>query len=1247
MASKTNGLIQKIKPNATTYSIASTAYGVCETPANTDAKIVDMAGFTLLEGTTIHIKFTYNNTASSPTLNINNTGAKPIVQYGTTAVSTSSSTSGWYAGAVVSFTYDGTSWVRDQGFNTNSTYTITSVWCNTAAETAAKTFSNASYYTANDKSYFEITFRYTNTAQSALTLNGKELYINGMATSSSNYTLPAGKYLVYYENEIYYIRTDGKITGNITGDAATVNGLTVQTAVPANAVFTDTNKYHKSGSWNGLTYTADAVNEADELKFTIPDNYGDTKNPYGTKAKNLVLAGPSSGSNAAPSFRALVAADIPDLSKTYLPIQYTAPNFSSATITSGVYPVASITNPVTNANEFGGLIQFGSSTKAVNHYAAQLLISSASGAEKAVHAYIRRMTSKPGWSNSWSTLLDDKNTTAPSTVPSLSWGSESTVFTLNGTAVKIKAMAKPTYAFDDLTAHPITLDGYGITDANIASGTITLGSNTISPVTAITWDSNGKKLTRTINGEAADVVTAATLRTDLGLSNALHFIGVTSTTLTDGSTTSTLTAKSTGSLTKTSGFVDGDIVMDGDQLREYVWSGNAWRLLGITTSTAYSKTTSGNTFISSISQGTDGKVTADSRELDTSGNWNGTANKATNDSDGNPISSTYYKLDGSNTGTKLQISTQSYAYTNGIQFMNSTTKKGSIGTDNNGTIGIYGTKVALRPQLDASTKGVEVTTDAMYPIASMTLGTSSNKWSTVYATTFDGNATSATSSKVLSNQNGTYGTATTTSNRVTDTNIAHVNNGGVTHFKVGAATNGPAGGGNILHFYWDTSDAWNAQLHIPNNSANSMSWRASSAIGIWDSWRTLLDANNYTDYAVAKTAGVTAVTWDATNKKLTRTINGTDADVMTAAQMSTALGLGTIASKAATDYLPVKYSNLDYTSTTTTMGIYPINKQTHPVTGKTEYGGAIQFGGISTSNNYYAAQLLVSSENGGTYPVHAYIRRMTSTPGWSNWTALLDSNNYTDYTVTKTGTGASGSWGISITGSSASCTGNAATAAAIQTAGTTAQFYRGDNSWSNIIKQTANAALDITNLKIGTARKDLNFDIAKGSGTGINDGYAGGITWGTGDEAYAGIYYQASGSYGSRLIFGTTASYANGAYARMIIQNNGNVGIGTLSPDTLLTINGNAKATKFIGALEGNADTASKISAKLEATTKTYLLGTSTAITATAADVEVIGDTGVYLTTTAGQLNATTYLVNEKVRMEYNSTDQSLDFIFI
>ena len=47
---------------------------------------------------------------------------------------------------------------------------------------------------------------------------------------------------------------------------------------------------------------------------------------------------------------------------------------------------------------------------------------------------------------------------------------------------------------------------------------------------------------------------------------------------------------------------------------------------------------------------------------------------------------------------------------------------------------------------------------------------------------------------------------------------------------------------------------------------------------------------------------------------------------------------------------------------------------------------------------------------------------------WKSWTRYLSTNNYTDYTVTKTGSGASGTWGINVTGSSASCTGNAATA---------------------------------------------------------------------------------------------------------------------------------------------------------------------------------------------------------------------------
>ena len=152
----------------------------------------------------------------------------------------------------------------------------------------------------------------------------------------------------------------------------------------------NTNYYHTTGSWSGLTYTATANGGAGALAFTLPEAstsnkgvvqlstdvnstsdtlaatasavkaaydlaasktnnvgtvtsvrvqatspvvsstntaqsstlnttislanaYGDVKNPYGEKTANYVLAGPTSGNAAAPTFRALVAADIPSL----------------------------------------------------------------------------------------------------------------------------------------------------------------------------------------------------------------------------------------------------------------------------------------------------------------------------------------------------------------------------------------------------------------------------------------------------------------------------------------------------------------------------------------------------------------------------------------------------------------------------------------------------------------------------------------------------------------------------------------------------------------------------------------------------------------------------------------------------------------------------------------------------------------------------------------------------------------------
>ena len=80
-------------------------------------------------------------------------------------------------------------------------------------------------------------------------------------------------------------------------------------------------------------------------------------------------------------------------------------------------------------------------------------------------------------------------------------------------------------------------------------------------------------------------------------------------------------------------------------------------------------------------------------------------------------------------------------------------------------------------------------------------------------------------------------------------------------------------------------------------------------------------------------------------------------------------------------------------------------------------------------------------------------------------------------------------------------------------------------------------------------------------------------------------------------------------------------------------------------------DTNTQVTNTLGTTTKFYVTGTSSASTNTGTQYF---DTGVYVTTVAGELSALKYSVHdtsstpiEKVRIEWNSTDLSLDFIFI
>lgn len=109
-------VLNKLNLNGTEYHLASTAYAVCDDLGDFSAKSVSLEGFTLTTGVTIHVKFTHGCHAWQPTLNVNNTGAKPISCRGFVS-SASVAHQICVPGEVVALTYDGSSWQINKNFN--------------------------------------------------------------------------------------------------------------------------------------------------------------------------------------------------------------------------------------------------------------------------------------------------------------------------------------------------------------------------------------------------------------------------------------------------------------------------------------------------------------------------------------------------------------------------------------------------------------------------------------------------------------------------------------------------------------------------------------------------------------------------------------------------------------------------------------------------------------------------------------------------------------------------------------------------------------------------------------------------------------------------------------------------------------------------------------------------------------------------------------------------------------------------
>ena len=95
------GYLTQANIGGSDYKLAGTLYGTCVTAADNNAKVVTCADFDSYDtGVILIVKFTYGNTASNPTLNVNGTGAKSIIPTSTQ----------WSEQAAVAFVYNGSSW---------------------------------------------------------------------------------------------------------------------------------------------------------------------------------------------------------------------------------------------------------------------------------------------------------------------------------------------------------------------------------------------------------------------------------------------------------------------------------------------------------------------------------------------------------------------------------------------------------------------------------------------------------------------------------------------------------------------------------------------------------------------------------------------------------------------------------------------------------------------------------------------------------------------------------------------------------------------------------------------------------------------------------------------------------------------------------------------------------------------------------------------------------------------------------
>lgn len=221
--------IQKLTYDGTNWEIAgqgtgsSNYYAVCSTAGSTAAKTVTVEDFELLTGTSVSIKFDNTDTSTSPTLNVNNTGAHPIYYNGATL-----GPSILKAGSIQDFVYDGTNWVLTT--SGEITYVPTVV---NSLDNISITDEDGLYCAGieSDGTYTDSTFTISDggnhyVEQSELNDEGINKYPLTFSTKTIDKATGTFTSPLYYDGDIYINSHSGGIHSNIFyGDVISVGSL--------------------------------------------------------------------------------------------------------------------------------------------------------------------------------------------------------------------------------------------------------------------------------------------------------------------------------------------------------------------------------------------------------------------------------------------------------------------------------------------------------------------------------------------------------------------------------------------------------------------------------------------------------------------------------------------------------------------------------------------------------------------------------------------------------------------------------------------------------------------------------------------------------------------------------------------------------------------------------------------------------------------------------------------------------------